>query len=73
LGGWKTIPLPPKVRVRPGLSIGSTYLVDAEKNTMLLVLKREFGAPEEIQARIKAWLRRENRLDETGHSDSSTR
>ena len=62
LGGWKTIPLPPKVRVGPGLSIGSVYVADARDDVVFLVLKREFGSPSEMQASIKAWLRRENRL-----------
>ena len=62
LGGWKTTSLPTKVRVGPGLSLGSVYVADARDDVVFLVLKREFGSPDEIQSKLKAWLRRENRL-----------
>jgi len=62
MGRWTTTTLPAKVRVKPGLSFGSVYVMDPQKDQVLLIMKREFGSPDEIQKKIKAWLRRENRL-----------
>ena len=64
LGRWSAKPLPPKVRVRPGLSLGSVYLVDDATGNVIVVLKREFGPVASLEARTKAWLRGENRLAE---------
>ena len=62
LGRWSTTALPPKVRVVPGLSLGSLYVMDNATNRVLVILKSEFGPLESLEARTKEWLRAENRL-----------
>ena len=64
LGRWSTTHLPPKVRVVRGLSLGSLYVMDDATNKVLVILKREFGPLESLEARTKAWLRAEGRLVE---------
>ena len=64
LGGWRITRLPAKVRVGPGLSLGSIYVIDDATNRVLVILKREFGPIASLEARTKAWMRSENRLVE---------
>jgi hypothetical protein len=66
LGRWSTTPLPPRVRVQRGLSIGSIYLVDDATDKLFLNVKREFGPFELRESAIKSWLRAQGRLAEAG-------
>ena len=65
LGGWRTTALPAKVRVQPGLSIGSLYVVDAETKKVVVIVKREFGALKQLEQQMNSWLRRHDRLAES--------
>jgi hypothetical protein len=64
MGRCRTNRLPARVRVQPGLSLGSLYVVDDANQQVLVIVKREFGPIASLEARIKSWLRGEGRLAE---------